>query len=248
MLGKAKGAINAVLDRVGYRLVRASAPSQQYKTLKAESVDGWFSAGECRRLYGLILTTTGSILEIGHYLGRSTACICEAISDSREDREFRSYDLGCRSAEEFKEFYFKIVRREIDVPPDYAEMVLTSNMTTTEIARNNLRNLDLESHVELISGDFVELDAGRYDVIFCDAMHFPEEIDHNLPHIIDRSNPGCIWAFHDMNPENIRTILSSSTAALADLSESLGVFRYVADSASSLTLGKVDGLGGSGAV
>jgi hypothetical protein len=120
-----------------------------------------------------------------------------------------------------------VLGQDIDVPPEYVTDVFAKGLTTTEVARGNIRGLGFEAYVELISGDFIELDTGRYDVIFCDAMHQPEEIAYNLPHVIERSNPGCMWAFDDMNPENISAVLSSGTAVLADCAELLGIFRYV---------------------
>jgi len=152
------------------------------------------------------------------------------MADANQHREFRSYDIGFKSSDDFKEFYFRVLGQEIDVPSEYVSDVFAKEMTTTELALRNLRGLGLETYVELVSGDFIELDTSRYDVVFCDAMHQPEEIAYNLPHIIERSNPGCMWAFDDMNPENIRAILSSGTAVLVDCAELLGIFRYMGGS------------------
>ena len=229
MRAHAKQLIKSGVRSLGYEVVRFAPPTRPDRVLKGESLDGWFSLAECHRLYGLIMTTTGSILEIGHYLGRSTACICQAIADGRQDRIFRSYDLGFLSEEDFVAFYKTVLDEEIEVPSEYEDLVFSNGTTTTEIARSNLRRFGLDAYVQLFSGNFIELDDGHYDVIFCDALHDPREVEHNLPHIIDRSNPGCIWAFHDMHPENVRSVLQCVDAVLVDRSDLLGVFLYLGD-------------------
>jgi hypothetical protein len=173
--------------------------------------------------------TSGPILEIGHFLGRSTACICEAIHDIRRPREFRSYDLGFRSTEEFKAHYDAIHKADITVPDVFEEIVFSKNMTTTQIALQNLKALQLDSYVSLISGNAFELDHSRYDMIFCDAVHEPREISANLPHIIMHSNHGCVWVFHDMDQHKIDLVLNLAPAEFSELTNSLGVFIYLGD-------------------
>ena len=170
----AKNAVRRAFSRKGYTIVRVPPPAK--KRLKAESVTGWFQPDECRRLYMVTAMTSGPILEIGHFLGRSTACICEAIHDVGKPREFVSYDLGFRSTEEFKEHYDKIHKGDpttsavLDL---YKEIVFSQNTTTTEVALQNLKALELDRYVKLISGNFIELNHSKYDMIFCDAMHEP---------------------------------------------------------------------------
>lgn len=173
--------------------------------------------------------SSGPILEIGHFLGRSTACICEAIRDLRRPRPFRSYDLGFRSSAEFKEYYDRLHKTDVEVPPQYQEIVFSKNTTTTEVAANNLRQLGLESFVTLISGDAFKLDHDKYDMIFCDATHEPHEIDATLPHLVARSNHGCIWALHDMNQVNIERVLALANVEFCELTGSLGTFVYRGD-------------------
>ncbi len=194
------------------------------KDIQATKIPGFFPEDECRQLYQLTMSTQGPILEIGHFLGRSTACICEALADSQKKREFFSYDLGFKTPGEFKTFYDRIHRMDVAVPDLYNNLVFSKKTTTTEIARSNLKELGMDAYVNLISGNFIELDKRKYAFIFCDALHEPNEIRLNLPHIMQRSGQNCIWAFHDMNDENIGVVSRLSNAVLVDRLGSLATF------------------------
>lgn len=216
------------MDKLGYRLVhKENAQKNEFrKHLKAFQIEGFFSEEDCYQLYQLALVTEGPILEIGHFLGRSTACICEALQDSGVQREFISYDLGFKTQEEFKSFYDQVHRRDTTTPREYIELVYNQNKTSTEVARINLDRLGLGRYVDLVSGDFTVLDKRQYNFIFCDAMHDGYEVDRNLPHVIARSRPRCVWAFHDMNRENIQRVLDRSNAIYVDCVESFGIFIF----------------------
>lgn len=126
------------------------------------------------------------MLEIGHFLGRSTACIAESLKESRDERKFISYDLGFISKQEFSIFFNKVHNQNVPVPK-LARQIYNQKTTSTELATKNLSNLGLIDYVELISGNFIEIDNGKYSFIFCDAMHEANEIRLNLPQIINRS-------------------------------------------------------------
>jgi hypothetical protein len=197
------------------------------RILAAESITGWFSRRECRRLYVTAVMSRGPVLEIGHFLGRSTACICEAIRDVGQPRVFRSYDLGFRSSAEFKEYYDRLHKSNVAVPPEYEDIVFSKGTTTTEVATRNLHKAGLDSFVQLFSGDAFKLNDDKYDLIFCDAVHESHEIEANVPHLVARSNRGCIWALHDMNQVNIEKVLALAPAEFCDLTGSLGTFVYL---------------------
>ncbi len=220
----------AIRQFIGYKPpIKAKSDPLPNKILAAEGITGWFSRRECRRLYLTAAMTRGPVLEIGHFLGRSTACICEAIRDVRKPRVFRSYDLGFRSSEEFKEYYDRLHKTDVPVPTQYEEIVFSKNTTTTQVAEHNLRQLGLASFVTLISGDAFQLDHDKYDLIFCDATHEAHEIDANVPHLVTRSNPGSIWALHDMNQANIERVLALANVEFCELTGSLGTFVYRGD-------------------
>ena len=165
-------------------------------------------------------------MEIGHFLGRSTACICQGLRDSGKVRTFNSYDIAFESDESFKSFYKEVHETDVDSCSLLAKHVFPYGTNATAVAKSNLAQYDLEKYVNLIVGDFSVLDSSTYGMIFCDAVHEPNEIRLNLPHIEKRSEKGCIWAFHDMNEENIETVLSMSKSKLIDIADSLGVFVY----------------------
>ena len=197
------------------------------KRYLATNVPGWFTPGACDMLYNLVLNTEGSILEIGHFLGRSTACICEALHDSCALRSFISYDLGFTSEKELKEFYREHTQRNVSVPWAFQHLVFSGEDTTTRLAEQNLERLGLGEYVTLVSGNFIELDEGTYNLICCDALHYPSEIELNLPHIIERSAPGgCWWAFHDMHPPYIELVVELSGARFVEVVDLLGVFEF----------------------
>jgi hypothetical protein len=215
---------------VGYKPpIKSKSDPLPSRMLAAEGIIGWFSRRECRRLYLTAAMSTGPILEIGHFLGRSTACICEAIRDARKSRVFRSYDLGFRSSAQFKEYYDRLLKTDVPVPPQYEEIVFSKGTTTTEVAEQNLRQLGLAQFVTLISGDAFELDHDKYDLIFCDATHEAHEIDATVPQLAARSNHGCIWALHDMNQDNIERVLGLANVQFCELTGSLGTFIYMGD-------------------
>jgi hypothetical protein len=216
----------AIQRLVGHKPAIAKTDPLPQKDLLAESITGWLSRRECRRLYLTTAMTRGPILEIGHFLGRSTACICEAIRDVRRPRVFRSYDLGFRSGTEFKEYYDRIHETE-SVPPQDEEIVFSTDTTTTEVASQNLRRLGLAGNVELISGNAFELDHDRYDLIFCDAAHEQYTLTANVPHMVAHSNHGCVWALHDMNEANIELVTSLANVEFCELTGSLGIFIFL---------------------
>jgi len=221
---------HSIRQLIGYKPpIKSKSDPLPNKILAAEGITGWFSRRECRRLYLTVAMTSGPILEIGHFLGRSTACICEAMRDMRKPRAFRSYDLGFRSSADFKEYYDRLHMTDVPVPSQYEEIVFSQSTTTTEVATRNLRQLGLDSLVTLISGDAFELDHEKYDLIFCDATHEPHEIEANVPRLIPRSNHGCIWALHDMNQVNIERVLALANVEFCELTGSLGTFVYRGD-------------------
>lgn len=203
------------------------SPKFGLRRLKGEDLPGWFTLAECRQLYQLVATTKGSILEIGHFLGRSTACICEAIHDLGEKRTFRSYDLALTTEAEYKEFFDAVHQADMDVPDLFKQLVYDENTTTTQLATKNLQQLGLKEYVELFSGNFKDLDNDTYDFIFCDAVHDPNEIRANLPDIVKRSRSNSIWAFHDMNEENVRTVEKEANCLFVGMAASLGIFVFL---------------------
>lgn len=195
----------------------------QLRHMPAFDIPGWFTKDECCTLYGLVLASQGGILEIGHFLGRSTACICQAIRDN-EPRPFVSYDLPLESEEDFRRFYAQI-GEAVETVPDLCLDLYKRGLTATQAAAVNLGKASLLCYVRLVAGDFVTCDHGRYGLVFCDAAHTPQEIQRNIPAMATRSQPGCVLAIHDMNPARIALVESLSTARLDRTVDGLGIFK-----------------------
>jgi hypothetical protein len=214
----------AIQRLVGHKPAIAKTDPLPQKALLAESITGWLSRRECRRLYLTTVLTRGPILEIGHFLGRSSACICEAVRDVRRPRVYRSYDVGFRSGADLKEYYDRIHKAEPAEGAAEEPIDFSKDITTTQIARQNLRRVGLISQVELIAGNAFELDCDKYDLIFCDALSEQQEITVTVPNIAAHSNHGCVWALHGMNEANIELVMSLANVEFCELTGSLGIF------------------------
>jgi len=194
-----------------------------------KNIQGWFLEEEADILYKLAAETTGNILEIGHFYGRSTSVICESLKDKNKNNKFVSYDIGFASPEDVRQFYSKVMHYNIDtgLVPDLYKESFDKKITTTEIAKKNLKKYNLDSYVKLISGNFIDLDKDTYTLIFCDATHDAKEIEVNLPHIIERSKPGTIWAFHDLNAKTVKCVTMLSNSKFLYKEKSLGIFEFL---------------------
>jgi len=228
-----KKTIRSFLNKLGYDFHGCDKKEllhdcdEQFK--ESLAIPGWFSARECQKLYSLILESKGPILEIGHFLGRTTACICQALRDAAQERTFTSYDLGFTSSAEFKAYYDEVHERDMPVPPFYETYVFSKGLTTTQVAKSNLVALGLDSYVNLISGDCFLLDSDMYDVVFAENVHDGPEITRNLPHIMSRSNPGALWLFHDTSDEAIEKITRMAPVLFIESVGTLGVYLYKGD-------------------
>ena len=192
-----------------------------------KNIPGWFSEEEAALLYDVVTTTEGPVLEIGHFLGRSTSVICEAIHDGGSLRTFRSYDLGFETESDFLSYYTSIYQSDsFDIPPEFSQ-VYQQGQISTELAFLNLKRVGLEGLVELISG-FFQSDPHKYHIVFADVMHDPVEIRQNLHDIIRVSSDSCLWLFHDMCEENIQQVcgISEARAQLLSIADSLGLFSF----------------------
>ncbi len=219
-----KHLMGSLVRRTGYAITRV----EKRTSLVCADIPGWFSVEEAEALYMLVASSSATrILEIGHFLGRSTSVICQAIRAAGHSPEFNSYDLGFTNSEEFAEHFRRVHQGKLgEVPQEYVDLVYSKNKTTTDVAHAYLQHYGLDGFVHLFSGDFTLLDKTRYDLIFCDAVHELHEIRLNLPHVMNASNDGCIWALHDMTPPNIAEVLAISNARLLSVVDTLGIFRF----------------------
>jgi hypothetical protein len=216
--------IGRLLRKMGYTIQR----NKPHTRLVFTNIPGWFSVEEAETLYMLAATSSARrFLEVGFFLGRSTSAICEGIRDAGTVIEFNSYDLGFTSQDEVVDHYERLFdTRPFQPSPLYRELVFSQQKTVSELARINLGQFGLDRFVNLITGDFALLDRTQYGFIFCDALHDHGEIVQILPGIVAASSDDCVWAFHDMTPENVAVVLSISPARLICVVDTLGVFRF----------------------
>lgn len=158
---------------------------------------------------GVLFSRPESILEIGHYLGKSTAAICQAIRDAGLVTRFDSFDLPYKSPDEFEEYYSKIHNKKIEASLAYSEY-LGSGKVFTDSATKNLKQIGLDTYVNLFAKDFRDSGYQSYDLIFADVLHDSEEINHNLSDILKFGHSRTIYMFDDMKHGNIELIESIS--------------------------------------
>jgi predicted O-methyltransferase YrrM len=189
------------------------------------NIKGFMSEEDSFFLYASVLFgRPKSILEIGHYLGKSTAAICEAIQDTGIQTRFDSFDFPFQSTEAFEKYYSLIQKRKIHATKDYS-LLLDNGLTFTQIAHNNLENIGLAKYVNLMAKDFRESRYNSYDLIFADVLHDREEIIYNLASILNFGNKETTYLFDDMKEQNIQLIESCSKLKLIKKIGKVGAFR-----------------------
>jgi predicted O-methyltransferase YrrM len=211
--------INLAKHKVVQKAVRLRFP------LENVDIKG-FMSDECSYfLYSSVLfSRPTSILEIGHYLGKSTAAICQGIRDGKIVTRFDSFDLPYESIEAFEEYYRVIHQREIHASKAYTD-VFDSGMTFTQVAEMNLKHIKLDEYVNLKAQDFREAGYKDYELIFADILHDEAEINHNLPDVLRFGNNKTIYMFDDMNEQNIKQIESLSRLKFMRMTGKVGAFR-----------------------
>lgn len=176
-------------------------------------VAGWLSLREQQALYALAYTVPGPILEIGAWVGRSTACLAYGIRDSGRRSTFVSVDLNVTPAhfrpygEGVGFFYPTSAAVPLDVVSAElyrrdVEPVLRAPGGVLRALRENLTRLGLRDLVQIVNCDLRAAPRLGYRLIFCDVTHTPAEIERNLPHLAPLLTPGAILACHDTSPAN----------------------------------------------
>jgi len=162
---------------------------------------GWFSKGQVNILYQLVTACPGRILEIGPWIGRSTAVICEAISQKENKVEFHTVDYGISSEEEWRQRFGSELRRK----PNAHLYLPHINQEGGSIAslERNLEERGFRDLVHVHRGDFHDHDlGGEFSLIFCDATHNINEIETNVPALLSKLDPdNGILACDDIRPE-----------------------------------------------
>ena len=197
------------------------------------AIDGWLTPEEAGLLYGIALKEEGPFLEIGSWVGRSTASIALGIKDSGKHKEFVTVDLNPK----LQDFRFTFTRSlqgaeyliprpgfgfyplgskkafTVCTPGTYKKSILPALKGPGRVIgmlKKNLSDLNLLDLVTIKEGDFrAVLDKRKYAFVFCDALHSKAEMDLNLPAIRELVSVGSVVACHDVYNEEIAKYVQS---------------------------------------
>ena len=197
------------LSELQARLPRIQVPAE------VSSVKGQLWPEEQRALYALGAMAESPMLEIGAWLGLSATCLAKGILASGASKEFITCELNPTPAN-----YRPLPDGQIAFyyPP---ESEITMGMCSREVFENeirpvvehpegvagqlraNLKRVNVDSVVRVVTGDFKAVLPGRkFRFIFTDTMHEPSEIRRNAPDLLKLVEDGTILACHDTTSEN----------------------------------------------
>ncbi len=156
--------------------------------------EGFINYFECYKLYELGKKIPGPFLEIGPWVGRSTACIAQGIKKSGQKKEFHTIDIGFRTEREWEDFFGSSLDQKIPkVRKRYLRHILREGGSIQSL-KENLINRRLDKYVVVHEGNFRDVSfEKKFNLIFCDATHDLEEIETNIPFIKKiLNNPGVL--------------------------------------------------------
>lgn len=172
-------------------------------------IEGWITDNEKSILYNFAKNIEGNILEIGSWVGLSTSCICYGIKDSNIKKTFITCELNPK-----KENYKKIdngigfYKNINDNEPMWITDINNYNKNIEHILeykggvigklKDNLKNKNLIDFVEIIEGDFDNLNNFNFNFIFVDTLHTQNEILKNANKIKKFINNETIVICHDV--------------------------------------------------
>lgn len=197
-----RGFVRRCLNRVGYDLIRYTSHDRYL----CHDIPGWFTANEARLLYSAIaLRCPSRVLEIGTFLGRSTATIALALRDSGHPCSFTTIDFDVADEASFLRSMPITHGRPSVMPPEY-RLAFAKGLSTSSYAREQLRRHGLDSLVTFASGDFHQLTGDPFSFIFADCLHDTDEIRRNAPDILRLLGVDGTLAVHDATPGNRATL------------------------------------------
>jgi hypothetical protein len=175
-------------------------------------VRGWLSPAERTALYVLGRYAEEPILEIGAWVGLSTACIAYGIRDSREQKLFITTELVPKP-EHFRRQGNRMVfmlpgdttergGSSVETYRTEVEPVIHSREGVIGHLRRNLARLKLSDIARIYVGDFRQAPRYAYRTIFCDATHTPYEIALTVRGLAPFLAEGVVLACHDIDQGN----------------------------------------------
>jgi hypothetical protein len=175
-------------------------------------IQGWLQPDEQHVLYVLARYLDGPVLEIGSWVGLSTACLAYGVRDSGLARHLVTTDLN-PSSQHFRRTgeHFDFLLPGDSLPRGSCDLLTYRRLVQPVIKqpgralgllRRNLLRLGLLGYLTILEGDFsIAPDLG-YHLIFCDATHTPYETELTAQALQRFLIPGMILACHDVNAAN----------------------------------------------
>jgi hypothetical protein len=188
-----------------------------------KNITGWFSSNEADLLYRYALNTDGPILEIGHFLGRSTSVICEAIKDSNKQIVFDSYDLNLNTEKDFLSYY-EPIHGPLEIPYLLKDEVISKKLETINLVKANLNEHNLLQYVNLKTENFNTISNKKFKLIFADVLHDKAEIDLNLPYILKLLESNSYLAVHDLSDDLLKYTTNNFNLNFIERTDLLGIF------------------------
>ena len=184
------------------------ASTRFYRYSEHLQIPGWMTPKERQALYALARYLPGPITEIGSWIGLSTTAIARGVKDSKQPKQFRTYDL------KLTEHQFRPVEGGIgmfindgDAPSGICteesylreiKPVITAPGGSNGMLKRHLSMLGLLENVHILVGDFRSFSPVASGFLFCDALHDEREILANAPALKPWLLPGSILACHDV--------------------------------------------------
>ena len=172
--------------------------------------EGFINLFECYNLYKLGKKIPGPFLEIGPWVGRSTACIAHGIKKSGKKKEFHTGDIGFSTEKEWEDFFGSSLEQKIPkVRNRYLKHIIREGGSIQSLIEN-LRNRKLDEFVTVHKGNFRDIAFGKkFNLIFCDATHDLKEIEINIPKIKKMLSDEGVLVCDDIKTEEMESALKS---------------------------------------
>lgn len=175
---------------------------------------GWFNRADCENLSRAVTESTGPILEIGPWIGRSSAVIASTLRHlKQQDRIYDIIDFGIEGKEEWAACLGPDAVKNSEHDEKYCYPIMYPGGTLA-LLKKNLEDRNLLQYTDdIIKGDVITHEFSRtYGLIFCDATHNFKEVNRNLPKVDQLLQPGGLLLCHDCH-------IQTTLAAVLELME-----------------------------
>ncbi len=171
-----------------------------------KEIQGWLTGKESEELQRIVnsLKPNSSVIEIGSWLGKSTAAIAQVTK--AKGHAFTTIELNPTEAnfilQQDGRYGFWVDGEQFSSvgADEYAQVYLPHLRASGGVVgelRRNLEARQLEDAVTILTGNFKSLELEAANFVYCDAMHDENEVDSNLVSVLALVKPGGVLAIHD---------------------------------------------------